>query len=244
MSPQSCMVTSEECGCTGESESRMKVKWKTSHPMMQQQHVNHSVLNHKYWIWHLHMATYSSSRCLCDSTMVTGQCGRGRDQLFEGESCAAAALSSVRRWAVLIQATRARTSRVLQLVGSWVSSRQKKTQTERRGTQESAPPWTAWLQGQEKWRACRPVTSQVYTASEEREEGGKVNIRYAWQRTWRVGGDENVYRPEEYCINVCTSLYADKMAEGPVNNKITIRILCYYQKQECDSHCIEITPFL
>lgn len=169
MSPQSCMVTSEECGCTGESESRMKVKWKTSHPMMQQQHVNHSVLNHKYWIWHLHMATYSSSRCLCDSTMVTGQCGRGRDQLFEGESCAAAALSSVRRWAVLIQATRARTSRVLQLVGSWVSSRQKKTQTERRGTQESAPPWTAWLQGQEKWRACRPVTSQVYTASEERE---------------------------------------------------------------------------
>lgn len=63
--------------------------------------------------------------------------GAGRDQSIEGESSAAAALSSVRRWAVLIQATRARTSRELQW---WaVGFVQKKTQTERRGMQESAP---------------------------------------------------------------------------------------------------------
>lgn len=107
--------------------------------------------------------------------------GVGRDQLkVEGESCAAAALSSVRRWAVLIQATRARTSCVLQwrAVG-FVQT--KKTQDWEKGIAGICPP-TGWLQGQEKWRACRPVTSQVYTASGEK---GGVCIRYAWQITWR-----------------------------------------------------------
>lgn len=94
-----------------------------------------------------------------------------------------------------------------------VLSRQKDSDWVK-GNAGICPP-TAWLQGQEKWRACRPVTSQVYTASGEK---GKVNIMYAWQITWRVGGDENVYRPEDYCINVCTSLDANKMAEGSVNN--------------------------
>lgn len=42
-------------------------------------------------------------------------------------------------------------------------------------------PPTSGLQGQEKWRACRPVTSQVYTASVE--ERWRVSIRYAWPKT-------------------------------------------------------------
>lgn len=86
------------------------------------------------------LATYSSSRCRCDSTMVTGKCvgGVGRDQFVEGESCAAAALSSVRRWAVLIQATRARMSCVLQWQA--VGFVQTKRLRLREGERRNLPP--------------------------------------------------------------------------------------------------------
>lgn len=84
-----------------------------------------------------------------------------KERKKEGDSCAAAALSSVRRWAVLIQATQIRSGGVLQ----WqVSFAQTETQIKRRGSQESAPRKLA-DSGEKKWRACRPVTSWVYAAS-------------------------------------------------------------------------------
>lgn len=65
-----------------------------------------------------------------------------------------------------------------------------------------------------------------------------------------VGGEVNVYRPEAYCINVCTSLYADKMAEGSVNDRQIIRGTTYVctfflpQRESSDSNYALIRHFI
>lgn len=173
--------------------------------------------------------------------------GAGRDQSVKGESCAAASLSSIRRWAVLIQATRARTSCVLQwqAVGFVQTNRLRLREGERR----NLPP-----------NCLTPGTREVESLQTSHQqslhciwkgERGKVNIRYAWQITWRVGGEVNVYRPEAYCINVCTSLYADKMAEGSIKDgkkkqkhNICLHLLSTRERESSDSNYALIRHFI
>lgn len=168
------------------------------------------------------LVTYSSSRCRCDSTMVSGAVWAGLGGISRLKVNLMQLLRSPRSGDELCWSKQhgATTSCVLQ----WRAQVLFQTRdSDWEGNSGICPP-TGWLQGREKWRACRPVTSQVYTASGEervrkRERERKVNIRYAWQITWGLGGDESVYRPEERCISACSRLYADKMDEESVNNE-------------------------
>lgn len=120
--------------------------------------------------------TYSSSRCRCDSTMVTGQCGLGGISWQKVNLCSCCALL-IKEMSYADPSAVSKDALCTPMVGGLFCST-RRLKTERRGTQKVCPP-PHWLTpGIEKWRACRPVTSQVYTASEK--ERGKVNIRYAW----------------------------------------------------------------
>lgn len=116
------------------------------------------------------MATYNSSRCRCDSTIVTGQWGLGGvtrqevslPQLLrspgQGDELRWSEKGESWRWAV--PCTPVAGGFALLCEGG--DPRRRETEGERR---KPAPPTSGWLQGREKRRACRPVTSRVYTAS-------------------------------------------------------------------------------
>lgn len=159
------------------------------------------------------LATYSSSRCRCDSTMVTGQCGRG----WEGSVgrrwilCSCCALLS-QEMSCADPSNTVEDELCTPMAGSWFCP--DKRLRRREGERRNLPP--NWLTPGTREVESLQTSHQPSLHCILRRERGKVSIKYAWQITWRVGGD--VHRPEEYCINVCTSLYADKMAEESVNN--------------------------
>lgn len=96
----------------------------------------------------------------------------GRDQTAEGESCAAAALSSVRRWAVLIR--RRRTGRGLQW---WAAVFVRaKGAAERKGMQDVCLPGSLTT-GTREVASPPAVTSRTYTASGK--ERRKL-VKHAW----------------------------------------------------------------
>lgn len=97
----------------------------------------------------------------------------GGDQMVEGEFCAAAALSSVRRWAVLI-----RTRRMGRGLQWWaVVCVRAKAPAGRKGTQEVCLPGSLTT-GMREVASPRAVTSRTYTASGK--ETHKVNVKHVW----------------------------------------------------------------
>lgn len=117
------------------------------------------------------LATYSSSRCRCDSTMVMGQCGRGREGSVGRRwiLCSCCALLS-QEMSCADPSNTGKDELCAPMPGSWFCPDSDKDSDWEKGNAGICPP-TGWLQGQEKWRACRPVTSKVYTASGEEREG-------------------------------------------------------------------------
>lgn len=120
--------------------------------------------------------------------------GAGRDQQVKSESPADRAISSVKGWAVLSQERRDRVGRVLQaqVVGFCPKQRHRLRGGERR----NLPPLQIdYLQEWEKRRVCRPVNSQVYTASGEDREMEKSALDMHEKTTWEAGGDRDVCSP-------------------------------------------------
>lgn len=85
------------------------------------------------------LATYSSSRCRCDSTMVMGKCGQGREGSVGKRwiLCSCFALLN-QEMSCADPSNTGEDELCTPVAGSWFYP-DKKTQTERRGMQKSAP---------------------------------------------------------------------------------------------------------
>lgn len=161
------------------------------------------------------LTTYSSSRCRCDSTMMMGQCRRGREGSVGKKKNLVQLLRSPQSGDELCWSKQHGRGWVVYSNGGLVGFIQTKTQSERRGMQESSPrPADSRDERSGEPADQSPVKSTLHL---ERREKGKVSIRYAWQITWRVGGDEIVYSLG--VLHQCFAPVYKMVGETPNNNR-------------------------
>lgn len=155
-------------------------------------------------------ATYNSSRCRCDSTIVTGQWGLGgvtRQEVSLPQPLRSPGRGAELRWSEEGESWRWAALRTpvaggFALLGEGGDPRRREREGERR---KPAPPTSGWLQGREKRRACRPVTSRVYTASgrgergREREAKSVLGMHDSKHEESRGGGEGEMLASESRC---------------------------------------------
>ena len=137
------------------------------------------------------LATYSSSRCRCDSTMVMRKCGQGWEGTVgrKWSLCSCCALLS-QEMSCADPGNTGEDELCTPMAGGWFCPDRLRL---RRGERRNLPP---------NWLTPGTIEVESLQTSHQpslhciwRGERGNVNIRYAWQITWGVGGDENVYGP-------------------------------------------------